>query len=130
MTFMVFKSPGPDRIHGFDVQYKVVDESQVDGYMAQGWHGSAIAAGEAHVAELAAAAEAEAKAKEDQAATELADASKPPTREELEAMAKKLGIPFRGSTSDRKLRAMIDAAVEAPEVPAAAPAPADPPVIE
>lgn len=112
MTMMVFKAPGPHKIHGHMVQYEVVDESLVDERIADGWFLTAIAAGEAAIAAQQAAEDAKRAAEEQEAAQALADANKPPTREEMEQMATKLGISFGPRVSDRKLRALIEAAAQ------------------
>lgn len=122
MTVMVFKAPGPEKIHGHLVQYEVVDESQVDDKLGAGWHLTAIEAGEAYLAEQQAAADAARAATEAAAAKELDDDTRPPTRDELEQMATQLGIAFSPRVSDRKLRKMIEAAA-APDATAEAPAP-------
>lgn len=110
MTMMVFKSPGPEKIHGFQVQYKVVDEAEVDALVADGWHLSAVEAGQAAAAEQAVIAQAERDAQEQRIAAEIS--SKPPTREELEQKATELGLTFGPRISDKKLREMIEAAVK------------------
>lgn len=132
MTVMVFKAPGPEKIHGHMVQFVVVDEPEADDKLAAGWHLTAIAAGEAHLAEQQAAAEAQRAATEAEAVKELEDDAKPPTRDELEQMATKLGIVFSARVSDRKLRKMVEAAASPDAEPvepvqAPAPAPEEPP---
>lgn len=122
MTVMVFKAPGPEKIHGHMVEFVVVDESGVDDKLGAGWHLTAIAAGEAFLAEQQAAAEEQRAAVEQAAAKELEDDTRPPTRDELEQMATKLGIAFSARVSDRKLRKMIEAATS-PDAESAAPAP-------
>lgn len=134
MTVMLFKAPGPEKIHGHQVQYVVVDESEVDDKLGAGWHMTAIAAGEAYIAEQEALVESERAKAEANAARELNDDTRPPTRDELEQMATQLGLTFGPRVSDKKLRKMIEAAAApdtasepapAPEaVPAAEPAPA------
>lgn len=115
MTFMIFKAPGPHRIHGYDVEYKVIDEADVPEALANGWSDTAIGAGQARERAIAAEKEAQIAETENSAASALADETKPPTRDELEQMATKLGLPFRPNTSDKKLRALIDAAVKSTE---------------
>lgn len=112
MTMMVFKSPGPEKIHGQMVQFEVVDEADVDARLADGWHLTAIDAGAAYQVQLDAQADAQRAAEEQEAAQALADDTKPPTREELEQMATKLGISFGPRVSDKKLRALVDAAAQ------------------
>lgn len=110
MTIMVFKSPGPEKIHGYQVQYKVVDESEADGYVADGWHLSAVAAGEAAAAEQAEQAQIARDEQERAVAAEIA--ARPPTREELEQKAQELGLTYGPRVSDKKLREMIEVAIK------------------
>ena len=56
-------------------------------------------------------AQAKAKAAEPVEAAVL-DENAPPTREELEAKATELGIPFNGRTSDKKLSGLIATALQ------------------
>lgn len=58
-----------------------------------------------------AAAQAQAEAKELVEST-VSDENAPPTREELEAKAIELGIPFNGRTSDKKLSGLIATALQ------------------
>jgi len=92
----------------------VADQAEFDTAIADGWFETSPAAKQAFedlkAAELAAA---EASA-EQEARTALADATKPPTREELEQMATKLGLPFSSRVSDKKLAAMVAAAAQTP----------------
>jgi hypothetical protein len=58
-------------------------------------------------------AEAQAKAQaEKPVETAVPDENAPPTREELEAKATELGIPFNGRTSDKKLSGLIATALQ------------------
>jgi len=56
-------------------------------------------------------AQAKIKAAEPVEAT-VPDEDAPPTREELEAKATELGIPFNGRTSDKKLSGLIATALQ------------------
>ena len=66
---------------------------------------------DAREAALKAAQEAEAEAA--RKAQEEADKTAPPTREELEAKAKELGVKFDGRTGDAKLSALIEEKLKA-----------------
>lgn len=91
---MLYKSPGPHDIHGGKFDTLVVDADDVDGALADGWHLTTPNA-------LAAS-----KAKAD-----APDGDAPPTREELEAKAKELGIEFDGRTGNKSLATKIAAAL-------------------
>lgn len=113
MSTMIFKSPGPELIHGVMVEWKVVDETKLDAYLADGWVTTAVEAGEVVAARVAAEQAARQEESECQAAAALADESRPPSREELEQMAARLGLPCNARVSDKKLRALVDAAAKA-----------------
>ncbi len=115
---MLYKAPGPHAIHGHMLDFIVVADEQIDAAIAEGWHlttPEAVAAVDREKAEAEARAQAQA---EQEAAAKLADDTAPPTRDELEQMAAKLGLPFNSRTSDKKLRQMIDAAAAPAETPA------------
>ena len=58
-------------------------------------------------------AEAQAKAQAEKPVEAVVpDENAPPTREELEAKATELGIPFNGRTSDKKLSGLIATALQ------------------
>lgn len=38
MTVMLYKSPGPHKLHGGDFDYIIVEEAEVDKCVANGWH--------------------------------------------------------------------------------------------
>lgn len=58
-------------------------------------------------------AEAQAKIKAaEPVEASVPDENAPPTREELEAKATELGIPFNGRTSDKKLSGLIATALQ------------------
>lgn len=94
----LYKAPGEQEIWGHKLACMNCPDEDVEAILADGWHtdpNAAAAAGKApeHV---------KADAPEDVA---------PPTREELEAKAKELGIEFDGRNSDKKLAAKIAAAL-------------------
>lgn len=105
---MVYRAPGPHQIHGFDVDYQVVDAIDVPDMLADGWFSTPTEAGEAHAGELA----EQAKVIPPAPAPDPAD-DEPPTRAELEAKAKELGIKFDGRTSDKTLADRILAKLKA-----------------
>lgn len=101
---LVYRLGGPWALEAgsFSVQ-EVADEAALASAQAEGWHLDQYAA-------LDAQREAEAKADQDAAEDSSTDDSAKATREELEAKAKELGIPFGPKVSDRKLSALIAAA--------------------
>ncbi|NVO06790.1 MAG: hypothetical protein HXX19_13055 [Rhodoferax sp.] len=122
---MLYKCPGPHDIHGGKFDYTIVDEDDIAAAQADGWYlttpeakDAYQAAQDAEAAAAAAAKQAAEDAKEAEAEAQalaaLADANKPPTRDELEQMATSLGLPFTARTSDKKLSDLIAAASEAP----------------
>ena len=114
---MLYKAGGSEPIHGGHFASLIVaDQAEQDGALDEGWALTTPEALELDVAAKQAAAEAMAKANEAAAAAVLADDTKPPTREELEQMATKLGLPFSARVSDKKLAALIKAASEQTEV--------------
>lgn len=86
---MVYRPGGEHLIHGHQVDYQVIDADEVDGALADGWFLTAVEAGESVKVEP------------------VVDATTPPTRAELEAKAKDLGIKFDGRTTDKKLGEQI-----------------------
>ena len=93
----VYKSPGKHR-HRSGKTYRyvsVANEDELNRAIADGWNTSKDDAVVGKVAELR---------------DEVIDVA-PPTREEMEAKAKQLGLKFDGRTSDRKLLAMITEAL-------------------
>lgn len=89
MPTMLYRCPGPHEIHGGRYDYTIVPDDEVEASVSAGWYLTTPEALAAH---------------------EAASDTSPPTREELEEMAGKLGVQFSGRTSDRKLRALVDAA--------------------
>lgn len=111
-TTMLYKSPGPHEIHGGKFDYTIVEDDQIEAAKADGWHLTTPEAKQAYDDDQAGEAAARAQAVEVEAAKALADGTKPPTREELEQVATKLGIAFSPRTSDKKLRAQVEAAAQ------------------
>lgn len=106
MPTMIFKSPGPHLIHGVKVEFRVIDDEAVPQAEDDGWSLTAIDAGSARTNREKAAAESA----DEETAKALANET-PPTREELEQMATKIGIPFSARVSDKKLRALIETSI-------------------
>lgn len=79
---MLFKSPGPHNWEGIPHDWMVCESSDVDKYLADGWHSTIFDAVEA-------AKPAEQKVE--------------PTREEMEVQAAALGIKVDGRWSDNRL---------------------------
>ena len=127
-TTMLYKYPGPHEIHGGLYDYTIVEDEQIEAAQADGWKLTTAEAKKAHEDLLEAQAAERERLAEAAAAKALADPNAPPTRAELEQMATKLGLPFNGRTSDRKLADMIKAATESGDAApvAASPAPAAP----
>lgn len=105
MTVMVFKSPGPHKIHGYQVEYRVIDEQQAGEHLADGWHMTAIGAGEALQKQ---------KDAEKLAAEEAADDSRAVQRFELVQKATELGIRVDKRMGDKRLVELIEAKLAEP----------------
>lgn len=93
----LYKAPGEQDIWGHKLSVINCPDEDVEDRLAEGWHtdpNAAAAAGKAPEP-------GEDKPQDDT----------PPTREELEAKAKELGIEFDGRNSDKKLAAKIAAAL-------------------
>lgn len=90
----------------------VADEAEFDTALADGWFETSPAAKQAFEDAKAAALDAAEKSAEEAAKAALSDSTKPPTRDELEQMATKLGLPFSSRVSDKKLSAMVAAAAQ------------------
>jgi len=110
MTTMLYKCPGPHEIHGGQFDYTIVEDDQIESALADGWKLTTPEAKQAH-ADSVAAAQAEREKAAEQAEAVSDDAG--PTRAELEQKAAELGIKFDGRTSDKKLRDLISATLEA-----------------
>lgn len=100
---MLYRSPGSHELHGVMVDYVTVDASEVPEMLAAGWSLNPL--------------EASYVARDIEAFKRITDTMEklpkewPPTREEMEAKASDLGIRFDGRTSDKKLGALISAAL-------------------
>ena len=103
-----FHSDGTTAPDGVTFAYLVAPDAAVEDYLHEGWHLTMPEAAAAHEDEkLRLAEEAAAKEADDDAGSDAQ-----PTREELEAQATKMGLKFDGRTTDKKLRAAIDAEFE------------------
>lgn len=103
MTFMVFKAPGKEKIHGHDVDYKVIDEAQVDEHLAAGWFATAIEAGEAWL---------KAQEKNAKDAIEEAEGKAAATREEAIQKLEQLNVVFDRRLGLSRLLKLIDDALK------------------
>lgn len=99
MTVMLYKSPGPHKLHGVMVDYVIVDEADVEAKLAEGWFKTTLEADAGQSAE-----------EEKQEIEE--DETRPPSREELEAQANELGLKFRSDIKDDTLLERINEALE------------------
>ena len=93
---MIYKAPGPYEIHGGHFDYRIVDadeEGELEQAVAEGWRLTTTGALEAL------------KAAED-------EENAPPTREELIAKARDMGLVFGPNTSSKKLADMVAAAIK------------------
>lgn len=97
---MVYRAPGPHQLHGHDVDYQVIDGPDVTAALADGWFSTPTEAGEAYAAMLAEQAKTIPPAP-------VPPDDAPPTRAELEAKARELGIDFDGRTRDKRLGELI-----------------------
>jgi hypothetical protein len=101
---MLYRQPGGEELHGGRFATLVVaNEADEAAALADGWSLTSDEAKAAREASLNAELQAQ------QAAADVA----PPTRAELEQKASELGIKFDGRTSDKKLRDLIAATLEA-----------------
>lgn len=103
---IVYRIPGPHKKpRGHSYAYRAAnDEAQFDALIAKGWFASyedAVAA--KHASKVIAAADA---------FDDAIDEVSAPTRDELEAKAKELGVSFNARTSDKKLAERIAEALE------------------
>jgi len=94
---LVFKDGGPHDRHKGSYSTKLVeDEDEYSEALNDGWYASIPEAIENKHDEST------------EKALDIADATRAPSREELETMAKELELKFDGRTSDAKLSSMID----------------------
>lgn len=90
---MIYKSGGPDDIHGGRFHTLIVhDIDELDAALAAGWYLTTTEAKHAHEAALQQAAD-----------------NAPPTRDELKRKADELGLSYAGNISNANLSAMIEA---------------------
>lgn len=99
----LYKSPGEQDIWGHKLACMNCPDDEVEARLAEGWHTDPNAAAAAGQAPGPVAGDASTEDDEDEAT--------PPTRAELEAKARELGIEFDGRNSDKKLAAKITAAL-------------------
>ena len=118
---MLYKCPGPHEIHCGNYDYQIVPETDVEQALAEGWY---LTTGEAKAAHEAAQQPAAAPI-DPPAEVALVEPeppklilmvddvpdNAPPTRAELEAKARELGMNVHHRTSDRTLAAAIDQAL-------------------
>lgn len=97
---MLFKCPGAEPMHGGHFSTIIVGSQDAqEEALSAGWQLSTPEAVQAHAVKPV-----------PQPPAEVAD-DVPPTRAELEQKAKSLGINFDGRISDKKLGALIQAAI-------------------
>ena len=93
---LVYKDGGPHQRPGGTFDYKrIVNDDQLAAALADGWFLTLVEATQPAAADLA----------------EVAPDDAPPTRDELEAKARELGLKFDGRTGDKALLAKIEAAI-------------------
>lgn len=91
MNTMLYQSPGPKARPEGTYGWKVFDDADVEAALKAGWHRTPIEAIEA--------------------ASGAIDEYAAPTREEMEAKAKELGVSFNKRTSDETLLRRIEKAL-------------------
>jgi hypothetical protein len=99
---IMYRTPGPHpKPRGGTYAYKgAADQAEFDVLIAKGWFPSYE---EAVAGKIVAAAEA---------LDDALDVASPPTRDELEAKAKELGVSFNARTSDKTIAERIASALE------------------
>jgi hypothetical protein len=101
----VYKPKGPGKFKGKRYSYRAVeDEAERQLMLREGW----MATRE----EACGFAPPVVEPVVESVVAELVEEDSPPTRDELEQMAKELGVKFDGRTSDKKLLALIGEKVE------------------
>ena len=100
----------------------VADQDELAAHLEQGWHSTLAQAAAAFLNPPVPVLEASAEPVVGEIVTPADDA--PPTREEMEAKARELGVKFDGRTSDARLLAKIDDALGAAPAPTPTPDPA------
>ncbi len=107
---MLYRTPGPTIIEGTGYALHLVhSDDELAAALADGWHETTAAASAPDSREPQAAGDSPVASE----GAEDAEDAAPPTRAELEQKATELGVSFDGRTTDKKLRARIDAALEA-----------------
>lgn len=101
---MLYRAPGPNKLHGHDVEYTVVDAPEVEAKLAEGWFRTAIEAGESYLKALAEKAEAEVEAIEEKAMA---------TRDEAIQKLEELGATFDRRWGVSRLSKAVDEALAA-----------------
>ena len=96
--FTALYKPGSEVIDGYKATCLIVPDKDLDAHLADGW--------------VKTLAETVAPVEPVQDATLIDEATKPPTREEMELKATELKIKFDGRTSDKKLSALIEDALK------------------
>jgi len=97
---MIYQVGDQEEMHGGRFDYQIVhDQDTLDVMLENGWY---LTTGEA---------------KEASQPKSVEPLEAPMTREEIEAKASALGIQFDGRTSDAKLLAKIDVAIQSKEQP-------------
>ena len=100
---MLYKAGGPVECHGGRFSTLIVaDQGEQDAAVADGWALTTTEANELNAAQIPTVT-----------ADPIPADNAAPTRDELEAKARELGIAFDGRTSDAKLAAKIDEALKA-----------------
>ena len=104
---MLYKWPGTHEVHGDFFDYIVVNDSDIEQVLAQGWH---LTTPEAKEASKPKPLELDPQPLIEPVVVEIGTAEEgPPTRAEMESKARELGIKFDGRTPDAKLLSQIDA---------------------
>lgn len=104
---MLYQQPGTEEIHGGRFASRIVnDQAEQDDAIEQGWH---LTTDEAKGASSKNADGGTGTGSDDSGS----DDNAPPTREELEAKAKELGIQFAPNIGDAKLLERINDALKA-----------------
>lgn len=97
---MVYRVGAMVALESGSYDWRIVSEAEWPQAQADGWHLDQYAAKDAHEEPLQPAAD------------NAPDESTAPTRAELEQKATELGLKFDGRTGDKKLAALIAAALE------------------
>lgn len=90
---MIYKAPGPHLLHGYQVEYSIVESEELEAMLADGWYRTPTEAGEALVP----------------VEQDPADRIAPQHRETMLKMAEELKIKVDGRWNDARLQTEIDA---------------------